>query len=108
MVRTRPGSSSIKRMREFILHLRWSGGNSDNEFGALHRLALYGNLAPVRFDDALDQVEAETSAVDLVLNRPASAEEWVKKVFLFVERDTGTVVYNADFDGRPGAGIHCS
>src|SRR5262249_29425838 len=107
-VMTSPGSSSIKSMRELILHLGRGGGNPDHEFRTLHGFAADRDRAAVGLPDALDQIEAETGAADLVLDCAAAAEEGVEQALLFVQRDARAVIGHADFDGGAGSGGHGS
>src|SRR5262249_35825343 len=99
-VNTRPGSSSISRMRELILQLRRRGGDADDEFGSLHRFASHADRTTMGFHDLLDQIEPEARAVHLVLHRAAAPEKWIEDIILLVERDAGTMIGDPDFDGR--------
>src|SRR5437867_13198281 len=98
-------------MRELILQLRGRGGDPHDELGSLHRLAVDSNAAPVRFHDALHQVQAQTCAVYLVLNGAPPTEERIENSLLLVERDARAMVGDPNLDcgaafARYGRGGH--
>src|SRR5436309_2534079 len=87
-------------MRELILKLRRRGGNAQDELRSSGWSALDANGAAVRLHNLFHQVEPQTRSVYLVLYRAAAAKERVEDVRLFVGRDAGTVVGDANFHRR--------
>src|SRR5581483_1417024 len=103
MVRLRPGSSSTKRMREFILILRGNGRQGYNKRGAGAQFAFEADASPVRLYNFFHQMQSEAGAVHLLLHGLAAAEECVEYVLLFVRRYPRAMVRHANLNLRAGA-----
>ena len=87
-MRLRPGSSSTKSRREFILMLRRCSGDAHDKRGSGARLALQAHGPAVRLYDSFDQVQAESGAVNLILHGFFFQEERVEYALLFLRRNS--------------------
>src|SRR5216110_3180930 len=74
-VSTRPGSSSINRIREFINFFSGRSGDPQHELGLLSGFAVHGHSASVRLHDPFDQAQAQARAMDLIGHRRLASIE---------------------------------
>src|SRR3712207_2593160 len=81
------------------------GGQPDGERAAGPRPAVEADLAPVRFDRALDETQAEPVAVDPGGHRVGAAEEGLEDPPRLGRRDADAPVFDRDDDlAAPGPG----
>src|SRR5438445_10032254 len=93
-----PGSSSIKRMRKFVLPFRRHGRKPHRERCAGRRVAAYTNGTAMRFHNAFHEIEPQSGTVHLIRYGAATAEKRIEDLLLLVWRDPRPPVHYRDLD----------
>src|SRR5262249_12462897 len=101
MVSTRPGSSSINKIRlgipSRVLAIRCRG----EPYGKCCSTpwhTFHTHRTSVRFYNSFDQIEAEAGSMDLIVNCALAAKKRFENALQLIGWYTGTVIANRDLD----------
>src|SRR6516225_6874601 len=95
-------------MRKLILQSGRRSRQAHGELRAFHRLALQRYRATMGFDYLLDEIQAQSRSVNLILDRPAAAKERIEDMGLFLQGDAGPAIGHFELYHLSIAIFHCT
>src|SRR5437588_10340718 len=93
-----PGSSSIKRMRKFVLPFRRHGRKPHRERCPRRGVAAYANGTAMRFHNSFHEIEPQSGAVYLIRYGAAAPDKRIEDLLLLVRRNPRPPVHYRDLD----------
>src|SRR5260370_5304791 len=88
----------MSTIRVFINFIRRPCRNPLDEFRSLPQFAQYFHSSSVRLDDSVDQAQAKTGSMNLVVHSHLAPEKRIEDVGQLGTRNSGPVIGYPDFD----------